>query len=327
VSTILKALRRLESERATPTDGRPLREAVAAAEPLSRPPQGRRWAPLASMLIGVAVGATALLLWPRGEPSPAATPEARVSALAAAPPASGAAQPSPAPRNAARAREARAPSPAGPPPEAFASDVAVVPRPAPSPRLVDSQATETALAAGAPEASAARSGAGDLPEPAPPAPAVRIAGPPAVVPAPPVAEPKPRTRGDGTSAAPAPGNVARTAAMPAVAPPAPEERAADIIDEPGAPATGTAASSGPEEAASGSGAAPPSGPSRIRVEKTLWHPLAERRVAVVTLPDRDGPMRVREGELLGDVRVSKIEPSGVVFSGDAGEVRRAVGAP
>jgi hypothetical protein len=107
-----------------------------------------------------------------------------------------------------------------------------------------------------------------------------------------------------------------------------EERAADSVDERRANPTATPTPVRTEGVASGSSVRPSATePSQIRVEKTLWHPEAGRRVAVVTLPDHEGSLRVREGEVVGEVLVSKIEPSGVVFSGDQGEVRRAVGAP
>jgi len=163
-----------------------------------------------------------------------------------------------------------------------------VPRPVPTPRLVDPPPTELALAAG--PSSALVDSSPDL---------------------------QPRS-------------VARTDPKPERAPAVPEEsapepaaaRAVPPSDEPAPPAP-----SPKRELASASGA--PNGrtePSKIRVEKTLWHPQADRRVAVVTLPGHEGPLRVREGEVVGEVLVSKIEPSGVVFTGERGDVRRAVGA-
>jgi hypothetical protein len=340
VSTILKALRRLESERATPTDGRPLREAVAAAEPLSHAPRRRRWTPLASLVVGVAVGATALLLWPRGGPSPPAEVESPELA-ASRTPTRGAQAPRGASVAVPPARQDRPASLVGPPPQAFASDVAVVPRPVPSPRLADPPATGRALAAGATEQSAALSGPDEALEPDTGA-QTEIAPPQQVAPTRPVAEPTRHARAGDVSGAPAespvapsPRSHARVEPEASVAPRAsdegpalPEERAAEPIDEGSAHATDSPAPERTEGVASESSAEPGViEPSQIRVEKTLWHPRAERRVAVVTLPEHEGPLRVREGEVVGETLVSKIEPSGVVFTGAKGEVRRAVGAP
>jgi hypothetical protein len=269
--------------------------------------------PLVSLMVGVAVGAAALLLWPGGEPSPSA--EVESPELAASSAAKGGAR---APRIAATAlppaREDRAPSLVGLPSEAFASDVAVVPRPVPSPRLADPPATELGLAAGAQEQSAALSGTGDAPEPTQRARAADTSAIPAE-----------------SSIAPPPRNLARVEPEPAGTPAVPEERAADSVDERSASPTEALVAPAPartEGVVTGTSVRPSATePSQIRVEKTLWHPVAGRRVAVVTLPDHEGPLRVREGEVVGEVLVSKIEPSGVVFSGNRGEVRRAVGAP
>lgn len=61
----------------------------------------------------------------------------------------------------------------------------------------------------------------------------------------------------------------------------------------------------------------------VRVDKTYWHPKADRRTAVITV---DGSVEeIQEGDAVGPLVVSKIEPSGVVFEHEGVEIRRRVG--
>jgi hypothetical protein len=62
----------------------------------------------------------------------------------------------------------------------------------------------------------------------------------------------------------------------------------------------------------------------LRVERTTWHPLAERRVAVVLVPGAEA-QSVHEGDVVAGARVKRIEPSGVVFEHAGREVRRKIG--
>jgi hypothetical protein len=66
----------------------------------------------------------------------------------------------------------------------------------------------------------------------------------------------------------------------------------------------------------------------ILVARTLWHPSAERREALIEVEEGAGPerRRVREGDVVGPLRVEKIEPSGVVFDYDGTELRHSVGS-
>ncbi|MGE4650006.1 MAG: hypothetical protein AAEJ53_03880, partial [Myxococcota bacterium] len=61
-------------------------------------------------------------------------------------------------------------------------------------------------------------------------------------------------------------------------------------------------------------------PLAVQVERTFWHPKAERREAILRLPDQEEPLRVREGEALGRFTVMRIEPSQVVFEKDGVEI-------
>jgi hypothetical protein len=170
MSTILKALRRLEDEKQVAAD-RPLRDSVAARAGDDRPPRrrGALW-----LAVGVAAGVTlgaagaflgdARLSWLRPEPAPSApAPEAATPIpVAPAPPdaAPAAASPSPAPPAAPLA----APEP--PAPDASAA----APRPPEPPR-----------AAAAPRRPAATAPVPAAPKP-PPEPAlapVKVVAPPA----------------------------------------------------------------------------------------------------------------------------------------------------
>jgi hypothetical protein len=62
----------------------------------------------------------------------------------------------------------------------------------------------------------------------------------------------------------------------------------------------------------------------VIVSKTVWHPQADRRVALVALEGGDA-RELHEGDAIGSLVVSKIEPSGVVFVHDGVELRRRVG--
>jgi hypothetical protein len=70
--------------------------------------------------------------------------------------------------------------------------------------------------------------------------------------------------------------------------------------------------------------APASSGAVFSVEKTIWHPVSEKRVAVVAL-DGGEPREVREGDEIGPAVVARIEPSGVVFDEQGQEIRRRVG--
>jgi hypothetical protein len=62
----------------------------------------------------------------------------------------------------------------------------------------------------------------------------------------------------------------------------------------------------------------------IRVTQTVWHPRAERRLALVGISGR-APIKLQEGDQLGLLEVGTIEPSGVAFKYDGVEIRCRVG--
>jgi hypothetical protein len=70
--------------------------------------------------------------------------------------------------------------------------------------------------------------------------------------------------------------------------------------------------------------APPAAPE-VRVEKTVWHPDPKRREAVVSVTGRDGVVRVQEGDTVGLLVVSEIQPTGVRFTHQGVPLERRVG--
>jgi hypothetical protein len=298
VSTILKALRRLEEEKAS-AGSRPLREEVAMASgPAPAPSPRRRWVLAAAPLCVLFLLAAIWSLWPAGHPDaasdvaaqPVATPAAAPEAVARAP-----RRPErvvrPAPEPARFPLEPRtSPSDAGLPDIAFASPVEVVDRGPVEPR------TPIALARASDPLPEPHSAPAPEETPTPPAPEPVVAKP----------------------APPAPDRAVKPAAVPLVArstPPAPEP----AVAKPAAPKPAEVAAvpaSQPAARAKSAGPAP-------RVERTRWHPVAERRVAFVTLGDE--ALRIQEGDEFGRYVVREIEPSGVVFLEDGKPLRRKVG--
>jgi hypothetical protein len=384
MSTILKALRRLEEDRSAQSQ-RPLREEVTrdAAAPKTR----SVLRPLLGALLGlgVAAGAGALVFWYLGG-APDSAPSAPPAELAAADPDSSGAKPAataskPPKRRAPRpARQRSSPSavaaggaasegelPAG----ALASKVELLKRPPAEPRIAADEPAE-------PRAYAQLSGA--LPGPMDPAEipgrhkprTVRGSseGPaPSVVawaeaPEPP-SQPTAPAGSRGESAAPV--REARRPAAASTRPatgqpraePASEPLVVAAVPEPERTApeppptptkgaepqsatprtTPTAAATGKvsKPAAESAGLAPraPEAPASsgitraeipgLRVERTVWHPTAERRLALIELDDGAERREIREGDAVGPLVVSEIEPSGVVFVHEGIEVRRRIG--
>jgi len=308
MSTILKALRRLEREKSERSD-RSLREAVASASP--PPPRRRRGRWLAAAVLLVGAVAIAAVVFPMLPASDEAEREGPVE-IAAAPQ-----KPSPARPAAKRRRSsARPPSipardrertaraaatgsrvqprgepavPPGLPPEALSSDVEVVERIRPAKPAGRTIPTEPAPA-------------GESLQPGPES-------------APPVAESgsarreaEPPTEARRPAAPDAAEGVQLAAAAPAAKPPAtsraepqpkPASRAAEPILRPPVP--------------------------NVYVERTIWHPLAERRVAVVEVEGSDGTLELHEGDVVGTLVVGKIAPSSVFFVHDGVELQRRVG--
>ena len=116
--------------------------------------------------------------------------------------------------------------------------------------------------------------------------------------------------------------LARATPLPVTARPPPREALARATQprEASAPAADT--TSAPPHVS----AAPAPALRDVRVARTIWHPSADRRFAYVEVSGQVGSLRVREGDLVGRLSVQKIEPWGVVFLDDGIEIRHRVGA-
>ena len=81
----------------------------------------------------------------------------------------------------------------------------------------------------------------------------------------------------------------------------------------------TPAAEAPDEA----GTIPP--PPSFVVERTQWHPLADRRTAWLRLEGEDEAREVVEGDVIAGMLVAKIEPSGIVLERNGEQLRRGLG--
>lgn len=337
MSTILKALRRLEQEKTTVSEGRPLREEVASRAGGPPAPGGaaRRWAPAAgALLLGLLAGG--VVFWGvnalLGTGGAGETPAAVASGAVGGPTPAAAAPPSPSP----------SPEPAAtghaPPDEAFASDVQVVPRRKASPRIADAEPinphraerpgahrpVERSAAAHARQVEEMRRALEVAQaERAAAAPPSRPSPPPARAPDPAPAEEPATAATPPPAPAPSAASGSAPSARRAPAPP-PEPQQASSPAEPSAPEPADA------EAADAAAKAPPSPPApdlaaEVDVERTQWHPLPDRRRAWIVVGSGE-TRSVVEGDVVEGMIVSKIEPSGVVFERNGESLRRAIGA-
>jgi len=345
VSTILKALQRLEDEKSADA-GRSLDEQVVARRP--PPDPERRGLGIGAVAIGglAIVGAAFWFLFAREDPDaevamesppPAAAESAaateqevaaekprRRSAARPAPaaraqqdsseveispvvevvkrldePPADSAAPAASPKRVASPvkpgaeRPARRPSARKPEPQVARG--AAKPRPAPK-QVADARP---------PAAQISKNSAPAKPAPAPPAPVEVAAAAPKPAPAPPV-----------------PVEVAAVAPKPAPAPPAPVEVAAVAAK----PAPIAASASIPASIREpGQRVVQRAKLPALNVQKTIWHPDADRRVAVVKLIDAEEVLRLKEGDAVGPLVVKTINPGSVLFNHDSIEIRYNVG--
>ncbi len=362
MSTILKALRRLEEERGA--DGeRPLREAVTSSPGRAHSSRGLFGWGLGAALV-VAFSAAALVFWSvRGEVSSqqATVPEAGIPAPAAeagvpvqergipAAVAEAGVPPAALTRRAAPRGTDRRPKPVETatggelPAAAYASPVERVDRPLAEPRIAESaeQPPETegvTAAVGNARRAAVNelSGSHKFPSAIPGTAAV-TALPASRSGAVASSEPDPWEQTAAASARPpVPGPAlevvpAADSALPtpkvAKSVAAPLAQAAPVVKAVEAKPSAAPVAK-PKLAPVAKAAKPkPVGKAQlegVRVAQTTWHPSAARRTAVVTLASGD-EREVHEGDEVGGLVISKIEPSGVVFRDGSAEVRRRIG--
>jgi hypothetical protein len=323
VSTILKALQRLEDEKRAGKD-RSLNEQVVARR--SAVAAKSRWAVIGiSLLGGIAVGSTALYFWPdAGAPVPDVTSEAAPPVVA-----SSASQPQPEqrvpaapakPPGAAQAKKNEQPANRAATPELPMVEIVnrLDEKPAAQPVLAESSDPKpAALGTNRPgdRRQAARERAKQRTdstpsEPTDPRPVAAVSKP---VPEPPAAEPP------VVIAAADPTDIAVDTAAPTIG------EAVVVADPPPGAA-------GPSQSISASTS--PSKPSKvihraeiplISVGKTIWHPDVDRRSAIVELMESGETLTLKEGDAIGPLVIETIKPSGVLFLHDGVEIEYRVG--
>ena len=323
MSTILKALRRLEHERNTRISRLLSEEVADDADADVERPRRRLWPSLiGAIAAGLALGAAVLFFWPDLVLSPTEPSDSETAAQPTSP---------------------------QPPPAATS-----VQRPAPPrPRAARSEAAPPVPSAARPPAATAVAGTGAVPEapdaggPVETTAAVPTAGAAAettiAVPERPAVGPRVGGLSDEALASPVEvvERIEPPTRRPAVAPPprdepvpapAPAEPAAPPGEREirevlaGKPPSGVRPEAPPPQRASGATARVRAELPAIVVERTEWHPLPERRLAVVTLEGHSEPLTLREGDAVGPFIVGAIEPSGVLFRHEGIELRRRVGA-
>jgi hypothetical protein len=299
VSTILKALQRVEGEKGGDggeADG--LREGlVPQGEPLRRE-SGSRWRiGMISLLAAILLGFFLWWMIPTGEvvqpsaglpPAVAAAPE-RPSEPSRRlerrlPP-----KPETRPETKPATSLARTAAPAGSPP-ALAAPQTIASPPAPAP--IEKPAPRVPVAEASPPSIAE-----------PPAPRERVVVAPP--PSPPIEEPTPRRR---VAERPPPSATPPTPDARPETPPPPRTAEPPV---PKAPAPAVVATVRPP---------------KVLVKRTIWHPTPGRRVAEVEVEGRKGALELHEGDAVGTLVVAEIQPSGVVFLHGGEELHRKVGA-
>ena len=344
MSTILKALQRLEDEKSAGVQ-RSLDEQVVARRP--PPDPERRGLRIGAVAIGgLAVAAVAFFFWSTREdpdaevamepPSPATAPAAAATTKVAAekPRRKPSARPAPAARAQQDSSEVEISSVVevvellDAPPADSAAPAASPKRVAP-PAKAGSKRPARRPSVSKPDPQVAR----DVAQPKPAPKQVANAKPPAIQISGNSAPAKP------APAPPAPVEAAAVAPKLAPAPPAPVEAAAvapKLAPAPPAPVEVAAVAPKPAlTAVSESIPAPIRETERkivqrakfpaLNVEKTIWHPDADRRVAVVKLIDAEEVLRLKEGDAIGPLVVKTINPGSVLFNHDGIEIRYNVG--
>jgi hypothetical protein len=319
VSTILKALQRLEDEKSEGVE-RSLDEQVVSHHLLPDPEPNRRGLKIGIAAIGsLAVAAAAFLLWPIGEDPDAvvatdSTPAAVAPVAAPAPAKQKVAANKPRRRTPARAQPAKR-GQADLSEAKAAAIVEVVQR-------LDEQPADS----GAPAASPNRAVLAAEPKRSARRPSARKTEPktannaaksrPAaeqVADAKPVAIQKPEPAATAKSVEPAP-------QKPAPAPPEPIEIAAVAPKPAPVPESIPAPVREPEKKVVQRAKLP-----SLSIEKTIWHPDTDRRIAIVKLADAEEVLRLKEGDAIGPLVVESIKPGSVLFNHDGIEIRYNVG--
>ena len=275
MSTILKALQRLEGDKGGGGETGGLREGlVPPGEPLVRE-GGTRWrAGITALLAALVLGFFLWWMSPTGE---IAQPTASSPPAVAAPPELPS-EPS------AEIVAERPIAPAGRPRISPPSPTVTEPPPLPP---IERPAPRVPVAEAAPPSIAVPPAARERATVAPP--------------------PRHLTK------APAPRVPVAEAAPPSIAEPPAAERATQPPPRPAAPKAPAPALVATVR------------PPKVTVEKTIWHPVPERRLARIEVEGRKGALELHEGDAVGTLVVAEIQPSGVVFLHGGERFHRKVG--
>jgi len=277
MSTILRALRRLEREKEAAEARARLRDEVVAPTVVSHRRVWPAW--VAAGTGAVALGAAlALYLLAPGSPPP--TPDSTGSVAAAPTPIT-----------------SRAPMGVAEPRQPIATPTTGLAKPAPPPPAT---------------------GPSPIPDSRGPGPAVQ--------------PPDPTSSPIAVAAATTP-ESAGVIPAPAAKVPTAARAAPDRLPE-SAPVSEAPAFSAPREPARRDAAPPPApAASMVRtawpdfsVQRTVWHPRSDRRIAHVAMAPDGAVVELHEGDSLGSLRVEEITPSGVTFSQGDVTISRRVGA-
>lgn len=319
MSTILKALQRLEDEKSANSE-RSLNEQVVAHRPPSAPERRHGLRIGAVAIGGLAVAAAAFFFWPTQE-----EPDAEV-AMGSPPPAMApavAATTEVAAKKPRRKRSAR-PAPAArvqqDPSEIEISPVVEVVEHLDAPPADTDVSADSGTPAAPPKIAAQPAKA----KPGAERPTARArAGNPETQVARRAKQPRSASKQIADPKPPAPQiSESSVLATPASALPAPVEIAA-VAPKPVPPAVPTpipAVAREPERKIVQRATLPV-----LSIEKTIWHPDADRRVAVVRLVDTEKVLRLKEGDAVGPLVVIDIAPGSVLFNHDNIEIRYNVG--
>jgi len=327
VSTILKALQRLEDEKSAGVE-RTLDEQVVSHNLLPDPEPNRSGLKIGIAAIGgLAVVAAGFWLWPTQNPSDAvvATASAPVAAAPVAAPAPEKPVVAPAPAKRVAAEKPRRKVPARTQPAArveeelseaeAAAIVEVVKRLDAEP--ADSGASDTASNRVAPAVESKQTER--RPSASKPAPRVASRAENSRPAAKHLASAKPAAD-PNAKPAPAAKSAETAPAKPAPVAPTPVEIAAVAPKPDPVPASIPTPVREPEQKVIQRAKLP-----SLSIEKTIWHPDTERRIVILKVEDVEKVLRLKEGDAIGPLVVESIEPGSVVFNHDGIEIRYNVG--
>jgi hypothetical protein len=319
VSTILKALQRLEDEKSAGVERSLDEQVVSHHLPPEREPNRRGLKIGIAAIGGLVVAAAAFLLWSTRE-----DPDALVATESTPATVAPVAAPAPAKQKVAAEKPRRKTSVRTQP---AAREQAEIPK-AKAAAIVEvvKRLDEQPADSGAPAASPNRVAPAEKPKRSarrpntrkPDVQTVKSAAKPRpaaeqVADAKPVAIPKPEPVATAKS-------VESVPAKPEPAPPEPIEIAAAVPKPAPVPESIPAPVREPENKFVQRAKVP-----SIRIEKTIWHPDTDRRIAIVKLADAEEVLRLKEGDAIGPLVVESIKPGSVLFNHDGIEIRYNVG--